>query len=624
MWTPIISPFFGFLPDRGYALAKIFGLLLLNLIPWLLNFVFPSFEFFSGHLLSFFLSLNLFFLFWQLGKKKYPKISLRRILYSEALFSFFFFFCLLSFGFHSEFYGGEKPMDINLLSYALRFKGGVFEDPWFAGEQLHYYYWGYLLFSTVAKVAGVSGNLVYPLALSTSMGWFASILFSLFCFTTRRIKQSFLLSFTLLLAVNLKGIILFFQKFFSFSFDDFWSVSRVFEGQEFAEFPLWSYLFADLHPHVMSYPIAASVLLLTLYGLRIYFTKSSQFTLKQTITYGLICSLFFGSLLGMNTWDFLFFSLFNSGLFISYNINSREDLKERFRYAPNFFLVHLCGLLLFSPILFELSSHVKTTLSFYKGEGSGALPLIWLFGQWGIIFLLGRGYKKREPLSWLILCGFLLLLFENIVFMDRVNTLFKGLTALWWILGFAALSTLVNTRRWVRYACCGILILPTLSLMIAISSYRPFGRLQYSLHGDRYLKKADLVMYEVIQWVNKNVEGTPRLAERYGRSFDYPSNILSSHTGMPSYLGWDHHVSLRGKKWAAVFQRKQILDRIYRGRDPLKSYELLREQGIDYIMVGKNERKYYTASELDKFKEYRDLFIAVAGEGDTILYRIKK
>jgi uncharacterized membrane protein len=158
--------------------------------------------------------------------------------------------------------------------------------------------------------------------------------------------------------------------------------------------------------------------------------------------------------------------------------------------------------------------------------------------------------------------------------------------------------------------------------MKAVTGHRPFGGRSSGLKGSLFLEKIRPGDFAVINWIKANVRGTPVVVERYSRSFDHQSTRIAMHTGVPTYLGWDNHVFLRGRSWQDINKRKRDIDYIFNSKDPLKVYELMRQKKLNFLVVGNLERKYYSIQGLEKFKQYKDIFIPLVTRGGTALYGI--
>lgn len=71
-------------------------------------------------------------------------------------------------GFTPEILHTEKPMDAVFLMSSTLTTTMPPPDPWFAGEPINYYYLGYLIQGTVARLADVPGTTGFNLALATT------------------------------------------------------------------------------------------------------------------------------------------------------------------------------------------------------------------------------------------------------------------------------------------------------------------------------------------------------------------------------------------------------------------------------------------------------------------------
>ena len=255
--------------------------------------------------------------------------------------------------------GGEKPME--LAYFTAVFKSTVMPpyDPWFAGGYLNYYYWGYFVIACVNRVAAIvptaAFNLAVPLFFALTLTGAFSLGYNLAAGARRSAARRGgsvqvmagghrrgreLLSpvvcgivaalFTAVLA-NIDGIVQIIQGAWEVVVRgqgwpgfDFWRSSRMippldsFEPPWLAfwlpdfipgdagsswhitEFPFFTFLFADLHAHMMVIPFTILVLglgLALVAGLR-------NAGAAWTATAGLALALALGSLWAINSWDY--------------------------------------------------------------------------------------------------------------------------------------------------------------------------------------------------------------------------------------------------------------------------------------------------------------------------------
>jgi len=82
---------------------------------------------------------------------------------------------------------------------------------------------------------------------------------------------------------------------------DWWSPSRVIPNSAaITEFPAWSILFGDVHPHVMGLPLLATVLVLCLAWYRSLIERRSA----QSLALAVVVGLLLGLVRATNTWDY--------------------------------------------------------------------------------------------------------------------------------------------------------------------------------------------------------------------------------------------------------------------------------------------------------------------------------
>jgi len=189
--------------------------------------------------------------------------------------------------FNPDIINTEKPMEIALLSSVSRSGEVPAPDPWFAGSAINYYYFGFQSLATIVKLSGVPATIAFNLGLATLFASCATAAATIGGQIVRRfglsrrsiVSAATLAPVLLLLAGNLetaRRLIDDRQATVAAGWWDGvgWNASRIIvdNGVNQAgdakdtinEFPAFSFVLGDLHPHVLTYPLLAAVLALAL------------------------------------------------------------------------------------------------------------------------------------------------------------------------------------------------------------------------------------------------------------------------------------------------------------------------------------------------------------------------
>ncbi|NOZ51160.1 MAG: hypothetical protein GXP37_14115, partial [Chloroflexi bacterium] len=351
---PIAFAVFSNLRDRGYGLSRALGLILLAWVSWML----PSLHLLKNNLLPTILGLvvlaGLARVLWRRNRPEmsaFMKAHRPLLLFSEALFSgaflFFVFIRLLNPDLWQPWQGGEKLMEFAFLNAVLRTPYFPPYDPYFAGGYINYYYYGYQVLASLFKLTGVRPSIGFNLAIPTLFAFTASGVFSLVYslmprqrhFTSgkwwrRGLGAGLLGVFFVVMMGNLDGGLIVLRQIAEQSHStftsnipllesvvrviaglgdalggkinlppyNFWTPSRVIPFT-INEFPFWSYLFADLHPHMMGIPFTVLFMALS-YNLVASYGRSlmSEGWLAGGLAL-LAMPLALGAIGVINTWD---------------------------------------------------------------------------------------------------------------------------------------------------------------------------------------------------------------------------------------------------------------------------------------------------------------------------------
>ena len=321
-------------PDRGYLFAKTLGLVFVATVTWLLvslNIV--SFSFWAvliGGLIVAAISL-LTHRFLGNDFMSHIRSNIRRIVWMELLLLVAFVGFLLVRAANPDLWhpwkGGEKPMDFAYLNAVVKSSTLPPYDPWYAGGYLNYYYFGQFMVASLIRFTGIVPSVAYNLALpwlfALTAGGVFSIVSGLAELTLRAkripawsrrspIYAGLLGVLFVVVAGNIDGLIQVFQGavrvFFQnegFGQFDFWRSSRMMApdslGHEITEFPFFTFLFADLHAHLIAIPVAITALGATIAAfLRIGRNRPKFETMTGLVVIGVLV----GSLRTINAWDF--------------------------------------------------------------------------------------------------------------------------------------------------------------------------------------------------------------------------------------------------------------------------------------------------------------------------------
>ena len=402
------------------------------------------------------------------------KSNLRLVITVEVLFfTAFAFLALLRAG-NPELDGTERPMELMFINSILRSPTFPPHDSWLSGYAISYYYFGYVMTAMLAKLTGLIGSVAHNLMTALIFGLAAigayGILYNLLALLPDRSRQTvdrpsssvyglpLLAPFFLLLVSNLGGFLEVLHTrgiFWNSNPSNFWTwlgiqelnqppaqpyqwipdrylwwwrASRVISDFDLThhfqevidEFPFFSFLLGDLHPHVLAIPfnllavaIALNVFLggwrgeIDLFGYRLHISKIGFFAAALTL----------GGLAFLNTWDILVGAALIVGAYILFRV--REDGWSWSRLEDVFVLgvpLGLSAFILYLPFYFGFSSQAGGILPNLINPTRGAQLWV-MFAPFFIPVLAYFGYlifKQKQAGNWalslVLVIGFIILL----------------------------------------------------------------------------------------------------------------------------------------------------------------------------------------------------------------------
>jgi len=153
----------------------------------------------------------------------------------------------------------EKLMDLGIFSTLLRAQGFPPPDMWLSGHALPYYYWGALVWVPPLRGAGLALDSGYNLVVASLGGLLAALAWRIGTRLSGSWRAGSVAAFFALLAGTPAGWL----QLLSGRGIDLWASSRT-VPDTITEFPLFTLWLGDLHPHLLSMPLAMLAILLAL------------------------------------------------------------------------------------------------------------------------------------------------------------------------------------------------------------------------------------------------------------------------------------------------------------------------------------------------------------------------
>ena len=173
------------LPDRGFPVSRLVGLLLFAFFTWWAS---SSGIAFTRTLMIVILAglfaANLVLAVVQRKELKEDWAKNKKLFLTVEIIMLVFFLVDLLIRYNNPdlwhpWRGGEKPMDLSYLTAVIKSTTFPPYDPWFAGGYVNYYYYGFVIVGTLVKLLGINIDVAYNLILPTLFGLTALGAFSI-------------------------------------------------------------------------------------------------------------------------------------------------------------------------------------------------------------------------------------------------------------------------------------------------------------------------------------------------------------------------------------------------------------------------------------------------------------
>ncbi|GIW44440.1 MAG: hypothetical protein KatS3mg077_1722 [Candidatus Binatia bacterium] len=254
---PLTARLFGEARDHGYAFSKILALASVTYVAWLLGHFGVAYGLALRVAVVLFALANVL-LAWR------DRLSLRdwlasggfkTLLQADAWWTAAFLFFAWQRAIHPHIVDQEKYMDFAFFNTLIRTDVMPPEDPWMSGLPFNYYYFGYLMNANLARLLPLPSPIAYNLCVATLGGLvFAQLSAVGWHLTQRQILALLTGAFGVLLG-NLDGLWQVLEKGTLVDMDYFRSTRIVGRDATINEFPYFTVIHGDLHPHLSVMPL---------------------------------------------------------------------------------------------------------------------------------------------------------------------------------------------------------------------------------------------------------------------------------------------------------------------------------------------------------------------------------
>jgi YYY domain-containing protein len=566
----------------------------------------------------------------------------------------------------------EKLMDLGILTMLTRADAFPPPDMWLSGTSLPYYYWGSLVWALPLRLSGLNPAIGYNLVAALIGG---STAVGLWALGARLAGGRWALGATAAFFGVLAGTADGFRQVlagFGPSQIDLWRSSRQVSGA-ITEFPLFSFWLGDLHPHVLSLPLAVAAIAVAafagsralswrpvalasaLFGLTWAANPWAMPPTLVAVALMLIC--------GDGRWRWPWQSGWQrwaaalaagiGGWIISAPFHLGFNPPPH-AIKPVFAWTQPLELLLYAGVLLIPTFFVVVRVARGWGRGDSFRTTAILVGGAAVTLIIGAathrpttvvlsvglsvviaavlqpGEDHDRPALALVALGLFLFLVPELVYLEdgygaelhRMNTIFKAYFQGWMLLA-ATLPVLIRKGggsergRRLLLVVMTVIALPHL-LGAAVSS---LGADEYGLNGLGWMDPGDRAIVEVLREQPPGttmVEAVGDAYSEYGR--------LASASGVPTLLGWaNHEMVWRGPDiLPEAHRRKTVVRSIYTGGDRDMIRRTVKEADIDCVAIGMIEKRDFSDESLDALREAGDDLISCGQGGELVMFEFSE
>ena len=551
---------------------------------------------------------------------------------------------------------GERLRDYALLA-SVKDYPLLAKEPWMTGSNLNYYLYWYRFAAYWSSILGLETWASYHFFAAFSFSFFIACIFRL-ARNYFNIPLPSAICFSLLIAFgsNIDGIINAYSNN-----PDWWGPSRVIKGT-INEFPAWSFLLGDLHPHFFNLSMTLFILCLAFAISKTSIAATGRIALTLLL-FTVSAPLYYNS----NAWEVPMAGiLFSLVIFLLVApAFSRQKLAESRRYPAELasafkskqFLSIAVILILCLISLLMSCRNIQPADYPWRWVNESVEKSTWLelLRHWGIPLILIVAALFNKVINQGIIAKSLFFLFalSLAISIPAVSLLILALCltsvalskenkeqniSVLYALGISSLILIalgelvflddpyggenermntvfkIYSASWAPLHIFAfvfsyfefqsktrtLIALAAIATMPAFFAHKVSSRANQSpsIEGLASVEQEFPGSRETIRFLRKLPRST--MLEAQGNPYSYTS-FLSTLGGQDSYLGWANHVGLLTGQHEEVARREKITEEIYNTTDCDKKRELAKAEGINLIAVGHLERQKYTSAGLDSF-----------------------
>lgn len=580
--------------------------------------------------------------------------------------------------YHADIYGTERFMDMMLFSAASKTHFFPFQDSWYAGKDVNYYYYGSYLMGFLGRIARAPLALGYTYALGLIFSTTCVLASALVYERTRSPWFAALAAFF----VSSAGTAYFALRTFAAgnATYPYTSSTRLSDPSYIInEIPSYSFTVGDLHAHLIALPIFIyNLIILSLFAR----AEKPGFVLSGLLAVGLATAVL------ANSWDFITLAFIFSAMILLKAWMTRGERSglpflARVRAGGAPFVIGASVLIgsiaLAAPFLLHFKSPALGigiapiyVLAHRLENAQYPTPLSLWFGVWGA-FVLGSllglwalRHRLRDhmfPVALFVSALLLLLGVELFFIRDiysvhnplyfRANTVFKFGFATWTLLALsfallahAAISAMASPKTKLRLALRRSTATLSWALLLIIASVYPYqavrqfyipdhiGERKRTLDGASFMQRDGRGDLETVAYINEYIRERAVVVEAAGESYSYHGRI-SAFTGMVNPVNWLSHewtwrldtaaarAIAAGRTGDTGFRQVANIAgdarTIYESHSEQQTKRLLDAYGAEYVYIGALERTDYPLLDEDKFYRLGTLIFAA---GDAKLFKL--